>query len=123
MANIDTKSTALLTHISVIIASLVFALQIDSVKEDADAKAFILAEIVFYVMVAALNIRCLHIMGSYRFPGTKDAKLYSEYIMKEYLVRRGVYLLCLRMVYILTLIIPPAVLYHYRELVIEQFSR
>ncbi|MEO0702856.1 MAG: hypothetical protein AAFY80_12000 [Pseudomonadota bacterium] len=103
MANIDTKSTALLTHISVIIAALVFSL---GEVSEGWLRFAIGVELFCYVVVAFFNLRCLNIMGPPHMFFFDDAETYENSIATECLLRRSIYVYCLRTMVALTAVLP-----------------
>lgn len=107
LANIDTKSTALLTHMSVIIAALVFAL---GEVGNGLVRFLIAIELIAYVSIALLNLRCLNIMGPPHMGVFENGEAYEKALVSEVFVRRCVYVFCLRAVCLLTAILPAIIL-------------
>ena len=113
---LDNKSSALLTHVSVIIAAL--ALSLASV--DAPIVKFALAiELGLYVCVAMLALRCLNFMGPPNMAGIKSAVELERMMLRECTIRRHVYFICLRATILLTVAIPVIIIV---EVVAEIFS-
>ncbi len=113
---IDSKSSALLTHISIMFVVLGFFLN------NKDNKAIICAvfviEFVGYIAIAMLLLRCVDIMGP-PFRGLPDSddeikKMYCD----EVALRRGIYVRALRLVYILTGVLVPIIIFKYFYLII-----
>lgn len=113
---IDAKSTALLTHISVIIAALVFSL---SFFQDWFFRLAVGLEIIAYFLVTLVNLRCVYIMGPPHRGNVDDSKLYEEDFIAECLMRRTIYMYCLRSLFVLTSIIPIIALF---KIIIEIIS-
>ena len=100
MSVLDGKSSALLTFISVVLATLIFALSA------IDGKT-LLDEIIrfgFYVfMVAfsiagAINIRCVYSLGRDDFPENATSNDYEQVMLSEITIRRRKYTLALQIV-------------------------
>jgi hypothetical protein len=110
LSNIDSKSSALLTHISVVIAILVlsfiyFVGDLPLTQNHLIIASFIIFEIILYLIVATIALRCLNIMGPPNIDHTISKKKYVKSLIRECLIRRRVYLFCLRFVIISTIIL------------------
>lgn len=95
---IDSKSAALLTHVSVMLAVIaVLITQSESVW-----RWIMIAELTAFCLVGMLLLRCVDVMGPpYRVPPDDEENLRETYC-DEVLLRRGVYQAMLRTVFGLT---------------------
>ncbi|WP_374545112.1 hypothetical protein [Rhodoblastus sp.] len=64
MSGVDTKVSALLSHISLIIAALVFIYSSRSAAGSAGLKIMIMLEIVAYLILTVFCLRCIHMSVS-----------------------------------------------------------
>lgn len=95
---IDQKSSALLTHVSIMLAVVAFMIP-DTSGIWRIALTF---ELVAFLLVAMLLLRCVDVMGPpFRNPSAIPSKANTVY-HHEILLRRGVYQAMLRMVFVLT---------------------
>ncbi len=108
MEFIDAKSSALLTHVSLFIAVIVFLIEQNGAKNWLEANWFnkvLFVEAIFYTSLAMLLLRCVDIMG----PKFRAVSLTREELVKEYeneiLLRRTLYQFVLRMVFLLTAVL------------------
>ncbi len=92
MQNIDAKVTALLTHVSMMIAAL--GLVGPVVANTHFEEGIILVEIAVYLLLAIGCLRCLNLFNLRRSHG-KAANLSTE-LHHEILLRRELYILCVR---------------------------
>lgn len=98
--SIDAKCSALLTHISIMIALLVAIIAINPQPSFATwKKVLIVVEIVFYLTVAVGCLRCVKISG---LPHSKQS---AELIFQLALYKRNLYSKCNSLVTILTLVL------------------
>jgi len=103
---IDSKSSALLTHISIMFVVLGFFL---NEQNSFIVQAALLIEFVSYLIVGMLLLRCIDVMGPpFRIPPNDDAELKATYYI-EVTLRREIYHRALRTVYILTAALIPIV--------------
>lgn len=101
MAIIDAKSSALLTHVSVMIAATV-GLMVFAEGEPL-LQGLLAFELLVYVIVAAVLLRCVDVMGPpLRLPSAHKTELNRQY-QREVLIRRGVYQSTARIVFALTI--------------------
>lgn len=102
---IDGKSSALLTHVSVMLAVVVGILF--TVSDDANSLFSIIlkTEVVLYASVALFLLRCVDVMGPpfRRVDGEMEA-VNIKY-RNEILIRRAIYQLMARLVFVLTFIL------------------
>ncbi|MDE2388433.1 MAG: hypothetical protein KGN35_05030 [Betaproteobacteria bacterium] len=107
MVIIDTKSSALLTHVSVMLAVVIGMLfTLIGPKESGSILAYMLKiEMVAYAVVAMVLLRCLDIMGP-PFRKLKDEmhEIDAQY-HQEIVIRRAIYQLMSRVVFILTVVL------------------
>ena len=108
---IDTKSNALLTHISIMFIVLGFFIH----AEDNHwvILALLVLEFLAYLVTAMLLLRCVDIMGPpFRQPPESDEEIKQVYYFESTL-RREIYARALRMAFILTVILFPIILLKY----------
>lgn len=108
---IDGKSSALLTHISVMFV----VLSIFLVASDAHAivKFLIGVELILYLTVAMFMLRCIDIMGPPFRPAPGNLEEAENAYYFELNLRRTIYHRAIRTVYVLTLALIPIVLAKY----------
>jgi hypothetical protein len=99
MQNIDSKVTALLTHVSMMIAAL--GLVAPVVAKSHLKEGIIVFEIAIYLLLAVGCLRCLNLFNIHRSPG-KRASLIAE-LHHEILLRRELYILCIRAATLITI--------------------
>lgn len=108
---IDTKCSALLTHISI----MFLVLGIFITKENAHGIFFLLLVIEFiaYVMAAMLILRCVDMMGPpfRQLPELEEA--IQQTLLFEITLRREIYVRVLRLVFVLTAILIPIIVLRY----------
>jgi hypothetical protein len=107
MVIIDTKSSALLTHVSVMLAVVIGMLfTLIGPKESGSILAYLLkVEMVAYAIVAMVLLRCLDIMGPpFRKLRNEMREIDAQY-HKEIIIRRAIYQLMSRVVFILTVVL------------------
>jgi hypothetical protein len=107
MVIIDTKSSALLTHVSVMLAVVIGMLfTLIGPKESGSILAYLLkVEMVAYAIVAMVLLRCLDIMGPpFRKLRNGMREIDAQY-HKEIIIRRAIYQLMSRVVFILTVVL------------------
>lgn len=107
MVIIDTKSSALLTHVSVMLAVVIGMLfTLIGPKESGSILAYMLKiEMVAYAVVAMVLLRCLDIMGpQFRKLRNEMREIDAQY-HQEIIVRRAIYQLMSRVVFILTVVL------------------
>ena len=97
----DAKVTGLLTHVSMMIAAL--GLVAPVVANHRFEEGIIVAEIAVYLLLAVGCLRCLNLFNPRLSTGTKDA-LNAE-LRHELLLRRELYILCVRAATIITICI------------------
>ena len=101
MQNIDAKVTGLLTHVSMMIAAL--GLIAPVVADHGLEEGIIIAEIVVYLLLAVGCLRCLNLLNTRPTPGHiggLDAELHHEILL-----RRELYILCVRATTIITIVL------------------
>lgn len=103
MGIIDSKSSALLTHVSIMIA---VAFGLTSLQDiNSIIKIFLYFEAFAYIVVALLLMRCVDIMGPpFRTVEYNDSAIKENYL-NEILIRRSVYQLAVRAVIWLTIVL------------------
>lgn len=108
MDAIDNKSSALLTHISLMFV----VLSIFLVASDAHAFIQVLLgiELIAYLCIAMLLLRCIDVMGPPLRPLPSDRDGVDEAFYVEVTLRREVYQRSMRAVYLLTFFLIPIVL-------------
>tara|TARA_R110002126_G_scaffold51760_2_gene141392 strand:+ start:26986 stop:27447 length:462 start_codon:yes stop_codon:yes gene_type:complete len=84
MDDLDTKSSALLTHVSMLIAAVSIML---SVYDDEISRSFLLIEAAAYVYIATGLLRCVSIIN----PHNTDLESYREDTLREVVIRVSVY--------------------------------
>ena len=99
MQNIYSKVTALLTHVSMMIAAL--GLVAPVVANNRFKEGIIVFEIAIYLLLAVGCLRCLNLFNIHRSPG-KRANLIAE-LRREILLRRELYILCIRAATLITI--------------------
>ncbi|MCG7755836.1 MAG: hypothetical protein LZF63_04160 [Nitrosomonas sp.] len=107
MVIIDTKSSALLTHVSVMLAVVIGMLfTLIGPKESGSILAYLLkVEMVTYAVVAMVLLRCLDIMGPpFRKLRNEMHEIDAQY-HQEIVIRRAIYQLMSRVVFILTVVL------------------
>lgn len=107
MVIIDTKSSALLTHVSVMLAVVIGMLfTLIGPNESGSFLAYLLKiEMVAYAVVAMVLLRCLDIMGPpFRKLRNEMREIDAQY-HQEIIVRRAIYQLMSRVVFILTVVL------------------
>lgn len=107
MVIIDTKSSALLTHVSVMLAVVIGMLfTLIGPKESGSILAYMLKiEMVAYAVVAMVLLRCLDIMGPpFRKLKSGTLEIDAQY-HREIVIRRAIYQLMSRVVFILTVVL------------------
>jgi hypothetical protein len=108
---IDTKCSALLTHISIMF--LVIGIFIS--KDNTQGIFFLLLVIEFiaYVLAAMLILRCVDMMGPpfRQLPATDEA--IQQNFLYEITLRREIYVRVLRMVFVLTAVLIPIIVLRY----------
>lgn len=107
MVIIDTKSSALLTHVSVMLAVVIGMLfTLIGPNESGSILAYMLkVEMVAYALVAMVLLRCLDIMGPpFRKLKNGMQEIDAQY-HQEIVIRRGIYQLMSRVVFTLTVVL------------------
>jgi hypothetical protein len=99
MQNIDGKVTALLTHVSMMIAAL--GLVAPVVANNRFKEGIIVFEIAIYLLLAVGSLRCLNLFNIHRSPGRRT-NLIGE-LRHEILLRRELYILCIRAATLITI--------------------
>ncbi len=108
---IDTKSNALLTHISIMFVVLGFFIH----AEDNHwlVVTLLVIEFLAYVLTAMLLLRCVDIMGPpFRQPPEAEEEIKQVYYF-EITLRREIYARALRVAFILTAMLIPIILFKY----------
>ncbi len=113
MSLIDSKSSALLTHISVMFVVLGFFLSNIQVSNHWIVDAVILAEFIAYLLIGMLLLRCLEIMGPPLRPLPKDKEKLMDIYYREISLRREIYQRSLRFMFLLTGILVPTIVIKY----------
>jgi hypothetical protein len=108
MSIVDTKSSALLTHVSVMIAVVAIFLQTNPPRQ---WQTMLTIELTLFSLVAVVLLWCVDIMGPPRrqIPSESSEEVTRIY-RKEILKRRAIYQLSLRTVRFLTLALIATVL-------------
>ena len=97
---IDGKAAALLTHTSMMVAALGVT---SAVVADSHAQeAVIVVEIVFYLAVSILCLRCISLFHE---PSEYAAEARLEVARDEFILRRGLFTLCNRATMYLTIVV------------------
>jgi hypothetical protein len=107
MVIIDTKSSALLMHVSIMLAVVIGMLfTLIGPKESGSILAYMLKiEMVAYAVVAMVLLRCLDIMGPpFRKLRNEMHEIDAQY-HQEIVIRRAIYQLMSRVVFILTVVL------------------
>lgn len=110
---IDSKSSALLTHVSLMIAVLIGLMIVGLGEEHYFIRLLLRVEIVIYIIIAMFLLRCVDIMG----PPFRKLKTISKVVNIEYhkevLLRRTIYQSMLRIVFLLTALLVLAAAFKY----------
>jgi hypothetical protein len=110
MQMIDSKSSALLTHISIILAVLSFLL---NQRTGTPVDLLVVAELGGYTIAALFVLRCVDIMGPpFRELPRPTAKLERDYCI-EVRLRREIYTRALRAVWVMTVFLIPTYVLHF----------
>ena len=100
LASIDAKSSALLTHISIMIAFSIVLYE--SVKSNVYLKYLVGLEAVAYILLACLCLRCIRVLMPHLAVKTSDE--YRQAIEDEVTFRREIYELTLNLVWVVTIL-------------------
>lgn len=99
---IDSKSSALLTHVSIMLAVVVVLI---SLAPGKIWEVIMTLELIAFTIVGMLLLRCVDVMGPpYKMP-PEDPEEATEMYQKEILLRRGIYQTMVRVVFVLTIIL------------------
>ena len=110
MSAINDKSSALLGHISLMIAAVSFFV---SQTPGKVSSILLLVELVAYVLCSLLILRCLDVMGPpFRMPPSNDVER-ADYYFAEVELRRSLFVTALRAVWLLTAFLAPIVAVRY----------
>ena len=101
MQNIDAKTVGLLTHVSMMIAAL--GLVAPVVAKSHLKEGIIVFEIATYLLLAVGCLRCLNLFNIHPSP-EKRTNLIAE-LRHEILLRRELYILCVRVATLITIIL------------------
>lgn len=108
---IDGKSSALLTHISVMF--VVIGLFLSDLNGHWIVTVVLVTELIIYLAVALLLLRCVDVMGPpFRMP-PDDVEKAGCFYKSEVALRRGIYQWAVRMVFVLTIVLIPVVVFEY----------
>lgn len=107
MSVIDAKSSALLTHVSIMMAVVAVFL---SQPNGSHWTWVLTVELVMFSVVAMFLLRCIDIMGPPLRPVPQDAEKATAYYRREILVRRGILQWMIRLVLLITLAVVVTVL-------------
>jgi hypothetical protein len=99
MQNIDAKVTALLTHVSMMIAAL--GLVAPLVANSRFKEGIIVFEIAIYLLLTIGCLRCLNLFNIRRSPGKRGGVITE--LRHEILLRRELYILCVRVATFVTI--------------------
>jgi hypothetical protein len=99
MQNIDAKVTALLTHVSMMIAAL--GLVAPLVADSRFKEGVIVFEIAIYLLLTRGCLRCLNLFNIRRSPGKRSGVIIE--LRHEILLRRELYILCVRVATFVTI--------------------
>ncbi len=102
MQNIDAKTVGLLTHVSMMIAALSFIASL--VADRRIEEGIIIFEISAYLLLAIGCLRCLNLFNLPRSVGKSSGDL-NEELRHEILLRRELYILCVRAATVITICI------------------
>jgi hypothetical protein len=109
MHTLDSKSSALLQFISVVLAALTFSIGL--VNERLEFASYIKAGLIVFIAAFALaawvNFRCLYAMGPPFNMNFKDAAGYEQEMITELTVRRASYFASLQITRIAFLLLVP----------------
>ncbi len=109
MHTLDSKSSALLQFISVVLAALTFSLGL--VNERLEFASFIKAGVIMFIgafgLAAWVNFRCLQAMGPPFKMHFSDTAGYEQEMVAELAIRRARYFLSLRISRIAFLLLVP----------------
>ena len=100
MSVLDSKSAALLTFISVVLAALIFALgMIDGELPYAPVlRGILYAFMISFAVAAWIDLRCLYTMGRQSFPSNVTSVDYEASIINEIALRKRRYRMSLFLV-------------------------
>ena len=105
MSIIDSKSSALLTHVSIMIAVVAVLLASLEPYTGLVWRIALIVELVAFSAVTTLLLRCVDIMGPpFRQPPADRGQRNITY-KEEILIRRGIYQLMVRIVFLLTFLL------------------
>lgn len=90
MDGIDSKSAALLTHVSMLIAAVSIMM---TVFEDPETRTLLLIEIAIYIFIAIGLLRCIDILDT-KNTNTKNDDRYKKSLLEEVSIRLSVYQRC-----------------------------
>ena len=110
MEIIDSKSSALLTHISIILIVLLFLFD---KTNNTIFNLFVLIELLIYIIMAALLLRCVEFMGPPYNTFSNQDELNEDIYYKEIAFRKAIYVRVVRIVFFLTLMLIPTALFKY----------
>jgi|GEM_PF-1442820 len=110
MEIIDSKSSALLTHISILLVVLLFLFD---EKNHIILNIFVFFELTIYILMAALLLRCVEIMGPPFRQFSNEKKLNESMYYEEIAFRRAIYVRVVRIVFILTLFLLPTAFFKF----------
>ncbi len=100
LSAVDAKSSALLTHISIMIAFSIVLFE--SAKSNVYLKYLIGVEAVAYILLACLCLRCIRVLGPRLAVSTPDE--YRQALKNEIIFRRELYDLTLNLVFVVTVL-------------------
>ncbi|MEM8495812.1 MAG: hypothetical protein AAF663_10555 [Planctomycetota bacterium] len=105
---IDSKSSALLTHVSIMLAVVAILMAIST---SVVWKSILAVELVAFTLVGLALLRCVDIMGPPYRRASRNIEALSEIYHREILVRRAIYQSMVRSVFILSLLLVVIVLF------------
>lgn len=102
---IDSKSSALLTHVSIMLAIVVVLLTSDVFPVDTYWRVIMIFELSAFSLVTMLLLRCVDVMGPPKRKISNNSYKVDTLYLKEINFRRAIYQSMLRLTFILTAIL------------------
>lgn len=107
---VDTKSSSLLTHLSIMLAVLAVIIETQMPEKkggpigDPEWLRLAIVFLISYSMLALLLLRCVDVVGSFLRPIPEKEEDDLVYFLKEVQLRRSLFQIILRLVVLITLL-------------------